>query len=57
MIVTFSELTFSSLGARLPFTPVETNAELGAMMDLRKAEEYQVRGEHVAAQLHSRMAA
>ena len=55
--LTFSELTFSSLGARLPFTPIEVNAELGAMMDLRKAQEYQVRGEHVAAQLHSRMAA
>ena len=55
--LTFSELTFSSLGARMPFTPIEVNAELGAMMDLRKAPEYLIRGQNVAALLHSRMAA
>ncbi len=53
----FSELTFSSLGARLPFTPIDVNARLGAMMDLNKAPEYLMRAQRVAAQLHDSMAA
>lgn len=55
--LTFSELTFSSLGARLPFTPVRVNEELGEKMDLRKAPEYLARGEHAAGRLHARLAA
>jgi len=53
----FSELTFSSLGARLPFTPVDVNARLGAMMDLDRAPEYLQRGQRIAAQLHNSLAA
>ena len=51
--LTFSELTFSSSGARLPFTPVETNAAFGRMIDLDKAPECLVHGRQAAAQIRS----
>ncbi|WP_299129849.1 ATP-grasp fold amidoligase family protein [uncultured Amaricoccus sp.] len=47
----FSELTFASAAARVPFTPVEANARLGAMIDLDRAPEYLARGMRVAADL------
>ncbi len=49
--LTFSELTFASAAARVPFTPVEANVRLGALMDLDRADEYLARGRHVAQML------
>jgi hypothetical protein len=47
----FSELTFASLAARVPYEPREVNAELGALMNLDAARDMLVRGRQVAAQL------
>ena len=47
----FSELTFASAATRVPFTPVEANTRLGAMIDLDRAPEYLARGQRVAAEL------
>jgi hypothetical protein len=47
----FSELTFASMAARVPFQPPERNVELGARMDLSRAAEYLARGRAVADKL------
>jgi hypothetical protein len=47
----FSELTFASLAARMPFEPIEKNAELGAMIDLGRANAVLERGKRAAADL------
>ena len=47
----FSELTFASSAGRIPFEPLERNAELGALLDLSRAPEYLARGERIAADL------
>ncbi len=44
----FSELTFASLAARVPFEPLARNAELGALMDLSQAPAYLARGHRIA---------
>ena len=45
----FSELTFANLAARIPFEPVEMNAELGAKIDLGRAAEALANGRRIAA--------
>lgn len=47
----FSELTFASLAARVPYEPREVNARLGALMDLDRAAEYLARGQSAMAAL------
>lgn len=47
----FSELTFASAAARIPFTPLEKNIELGDMIDLGRAQEYMEHGTELAAKL------
>ena len=47
----FSELTFANLAARIPFEPVEMNAELGAKIDLGRAAEALAKGRRIAADL------
>ena len=47
----FSELTFASAAARVPFTPDEANVRLGEMIDLARADEYLERGTRIAAEL------
>jgi hypothetical protein len=47
----FSELTFASLGARLPFEPHAANAALGARMDLARAPDLLARGRGIVARL------
>lgn len=47
----FSELTFASLAARIPYEPIGVNVELGALMDLRQAPERLARGRRIAAEL------
>lgn len=49
--IDFSELTFASAAARVPFTPEEANARLGAMIDLARSEEYLRKGTTIAAEL------
>jgi hypothetical protein len=49
--VVFSELTFASAAARVPFTPYAKNLELGEMIDLSRAPEYLARGSMLAKQL------
>lgn len=49
--VDFSELTFASAAARVPFTPEEVNVRLGDMIDLTRSQEYLERGERIAAEL------
>ncbi len=47
----FSELTFASSAARVPFTPVAANVMLGDMLDLERAQEYLDRGRCIARTL------
>jgi hypothetical protein len=47
----FSELTFASAAARVPFTPDEANVRLGDTIDLSRAGEYLERGTKIAAEL------
>jgi hypothetical protein len=47
----FSELTFASAAARVPFTPEEANVRLGDMIDLSRADEFLERGTRIAAEL------
>jgi hypothetical protein len=47
----FSELTFASLAARIPYEPLMVNAILGEMMDLRHAPELLRRGRRIVAEL------
>lgn len=47
----FSELTFASNAARVPFSPVAANVTLGNMMDLDRADEYLERGRCIARTL------
>lgn len=47
----FSELTFASLGARLPFEPLAANTALGALMDLARAPDLLARGRGIVARL------
>ncbi|WP_181164570.1 ATP-grasp fold amidoligase family protein [Amaricoccus solimangrovi] len=47
----FSELTFASAAARVPFTPEEVNVRLGDMIDLSRADEYLEHGKRIAAEL------
>ncbi|CAN5727173.1 hypothetical protein BH23PSE1_BH23PSE1_12380 [soil metagenome] len=47
----FSELTFASMGARLPFEPREKNVAFGAMMYLGEAPRVLERGRRIAARL------
>ena len=47
----FSELTFASNAARIPFTPLAANVTLGDMMDLGRADEYLERGRAIAQRL------
>lgn len=49
--VDFSELTFASAAARVPFTPDPANVRLGDMVDLSRSEEYLERGRRIAAEL------
>jgi hypothetical protein len=49
--IDFSELTFASAAARVPFTPIEANVRLGDMIDLTRAEEYRERGARIADEL------
>lgn len=49
--VVFSELTFASAAARVPFTPEHVNVEFGEMMDLDQAQEYLERGRIIASTL------
>lgn len=53
----FSELTFASLAARVPYEPVGINSELGALMDLAQAPDRLARGRRIAAELDWRPAA
>ncbi len=50
----FSELTFASAAARIPFTPVEANIEMGNLIDLDQAEEYLAHGQQVVAEIQAR---
>jgi TupA-like ATPgrasp len=52
-----SELTFSSNGARLPYTPAPVNAAIGAVMDLDQAPAYLRHGRQVMTDLARRAAA
>lgn len=45
----FSELTFASLAARIPYEPLAVNARLGALMNLERAPEYLAHGQSVIA--------
>lgn len=47
----FSELTFASMGARVPFVPLSFNEQFGEMMNLDHAPEYLELGESVIALL------
>lgn len=47
----FSELTFASMAARVPFAPLSLNERFGRMMDLERAPEYLERGKSVVAAL------
>jgi hypothetical protein len=55
--LTFSELTFAPMGARIPLKPFEVNRRLGALIDLDRAPEYLERGRRIAAELGWRHAA
>ncbi len=48
----FSELTFASAAARVPFTPDEANVRLGDTIDLSRAGEYLERGARIARELN-----
>lgn len=53
----FSELTFASMAARVPFEPLAMNVRLGALMDLDRAPEYLSVGRRAVAALeHPAMA-
>ncbi len=47
----FSELTFATLAACQPFRPDPLNRELGAMMNLARADDYLDRGSRIARRL------
>lgn len=49
--IDFSELTFASAAARVPFTPEEANARMGDTIDLSRADEFLVRGTRITADL------
>jgi hypothetical protein len=55
--LTFSELTFSSNGARLPYTPAAMNETIGAMMDLARAPAYLELGRRTVRAMQQRLAA
>ena len=47
----FSELTFASAAARIPFTPVEANVRMGDRIDLGQAPRILEHGRKLAAEL------
>lgn len=48
----FSELTFASAAARIPFEPIEANVALGDLIDLSQAGAYLEHGIRIAAELN-----
>ncbi len=52
----FSELTFASMAARVPFSPLSFNEQFGAMMDLDRASEYLELGQGLLALLDEQAA-
>lgn len=48
----FSELTFASMAARVPFVPLSFNEQFGRMMDLERAQDYLELGQSVIAVLN-----
>ena len=55
--LTFSELTFSCNGARVPYTPDPQNAAMGALMDLTRSEHYLEIGRGAMQAMRQRLAA